>query len=172
MNRTQKEAVVAELQAEFTGAGAVFMTEYRGITVAQVNRLRRALEAEGAGYRVLKNTLARIAVQGGPHEVLVEQFTGPVSVTFAKRDAVATAKVLVQLAKEIPALTIRCGALGGKLLSAADIEALSKLPGREQLIAQVVGVVAAPLRNFLGVLSGVPRSFVQVLNAIQEKKAA
>ncbi|NTU60303.1 MAG: 50S ribosomal protein L10, partial [Deltaproteobacteria bacterium] len=74
--------------------------------------------------------------------------------------------------KENPALVVRCGALGGKLLSAADVEALSKLPSRDQLLGQFVGVLQGPLRNLVGVLSGVPRSFVQVLSAIQDKKAA
>ncbi|GAB4264255.1 MAG: 50S ribosomal protein L10 [Deferrisomatales bacterium] len=172
MRRAEKEATVAELREKFQGAEAVILTEYRGLTVAQANELRRSLEKEEAVYRVAKNTLARIAVEGTEFEGLRGEFTGPISVTFAGRDPAATAKVLAQFAKANPALTIRGGALGGKVLSAADVDALSKLPGREELLGQLVGVLAGPLRNLVGVLAGVPRSFVQVLHGIQEKKAA
>ena len=148
------------------------MSEFRGITVAKVNELRRALEKEGAVHRVVKNTLARLAVAGTEYEVLAGEFSGPLAVTWVYQDPVATAKVLVQFAKDSPVLTVRCGALGGKLLAAEQVEALSKLPSREQLLGQLLSVLVAPMRNLVGVLSGVPRSFVQVLHAIEQKKAA
>jgi len=172
VRRTEKEATVAELREKFQGAQAAIVTEFRGITVAKVNELRRALEKEGAVYRVVKNTLARRAVEGTEYEVLSDQFTGPVAVTWAYQDAVATAKVLAQFTKDSQVLTIRGGALGGKLLEPAQVEALSKLPSREQLLGQLLSVLVGPMRNLVGVLSGVPRSFVQVLHAIEEKKAA
>lgn len=172
MRRTEKEATVAELREKFQDAQAAILTEYRGLTVAQANQLRRTLEKEEAVYRVVKNTLARLAVEGTDFEVLKDDFTGPTSVTFAYGDSAAIAKALAEFAKANPALVIRSGALGGKLLSTADVQALSKLPSREELLGQLVGVLAGPLRSFVGVLAGVPRSFVQVLNAVQEKKAA
>lgn len=172
MNKTQKETAVTELREEFQQARAAILTQYRGLTVAQSNALRRNLEKEGAAHRVVKNTLARRAVEGTEFEALVEEFSGPISVTFVRSDPAATAKVIAEFAKSNPDLVIRCGALGGKLLGAAEVEALSKLPSREELLGQFVGVLAGPLRNLVGVLSGVPRSFVQVLGAIQEKKAA
>ena len=172
MNKTEKEAAVAELREKLQSAKAAILTEYRGLTVAQANKLRRALDREEAAYRVVKNTLARIAVRGTDFEPLQDSFSGPTSLTLAYRDVVATAKVLTDFAKETPALVIRSGGLGGKLLSAADVEALSRLPAREHLLALLVGVLAGPLRGLLGVLSGVPRSFVQVLHSLEEKKAA
>jgi len=172
VRRTEKEATVAELREKFQGAQAAIVTEFRGITVAKVNELRRALEKEGAVYRVIKNTLARRAVEGTEYEVLAGEFTGPLAVTWAYQEPVATAKVLAQFTKDSPVLTVRCGALGGKLLDAAQVEALSKLPSREQLLGQLLSVLVGPMRNLVGVLSGVPRSFVQVLHAIEEKKAA
>lgn len=172
MDRTQKEAVVAELREKLQGAQAAILAEYRGLTVARSDKLRRALEKEGATFRVVKNTLAHLAVEGTEFEVLKDAFKGPLGVVLAYQDAVAAAKVVDAFAKENPLFVVRAGALGGKLLGAADIEALSKLPSREQLLGQVVGVMVAPIRNLLGVLSGVPRSFVQVLQAIEEKKAA
>ncbi len=172
MNKTEKQATVTELREKFQGAQAAIVTEYRGLTVAKANELRRALEKEGAVYRVIKNTLARLAVEGTEYAVLQGEFTGPVAVTWAYRDPVATAKVLTQFAKDTPVLTLRSGALGGKLLSVPEVEALSKLPSREQLLGQLLSVMVGPMRNLVGVLSGVPRSFVQVLHAIEEKKAA
>ncbi|MBI5444607.1 MAG: 50S ribosomal protein L10 [Deltaproteobacteria bacterium] len=172
MKKGEKEEVVAELREKFQGAQAAILAEYRGLTVAQTGRLRRALEKEGAAYKVVKNTLARIAVDGTDFEVLKDQFRGPLSVVLAYKDAAAAAKVVDVFARENPAFIVKSGALGGKLFGAQDVEALSKLPSREQLLGQLVGVLQGPMRNFLGVLSGVPRSFVQVLHAIQEKKAA
>ena len=173
MKRTEKEATVGELREKFQQAQAAIITEYRGLTVAKVNELRRALEKEGAVYRVVKNTLARLAVEGTEYGVLQDQFLGPVAVTWAGQDAVAAAKVLTEFAKgSADALTIRSGALGGRLLTAADVDALAKLPSREQLLGQFLSVLVGPMRNLVGVLSGVPRNFVQVLHAIEQKKAA
>jgi large subunit ribosomal protein L10 len=172
VRRTEKEAVVEELREKFQGAQAAFLAEYRGLSVAQSNKLRRALEKEGAAYRVIKNTLARIAVGGTAFDVLKDEFRGPLSVVLAYNDAAATAKVVDGFAKENPAFIVRAGALGGRLFGPLDVEALSKLPSRDQLLGQLVGVMQGPLRNLVGVLSGVPRSFVQVLHAIEEKKAA
>lgn len=172
MNRTEKEATVAELREKFQQAQAAILTEYRGITVAKVNELRRALEKEGAVYRVVKNTLARLAVEGTEYAPLQDHFLGPVAVTWAGRDAVATAKVVTEFAKGSDAIVVRGGALGGRWLSAADVEALARLPSREQLLGQLLSVLVGPMRNLVGVLSGVPRSFVQVLHAIEQKKAA
>ncbi len=173
MNRTQKQDLVVELREKFQTAEAVFVSTFQGLTVAQANELRRTLEKEGAAHRVVKNTLARRAVEGTSYEVLVDQFTGPTAVTFAGRDVVATAKAIAEFAKASnDALSVRSGALGGKLLSEADVTALSKLPGREQLLGQLVGVMVGPVRGLVGVLSGVPRTFVQVLHAIEEEKKA
>jgi large subunit ribosomal protein L10 len=172
VNKAEKQAAVADLRERLQGAKAAILTEYRGLTVTQANKLRRALDREEAAYRVVKNTLARIAVKGTDFEALHDSFSGPISLTLVYRDVVATAKVLTEFARETPALVIRSGGLGGKLLSAADVEVLSKLPARDQLLGQLVGVLAGPLRGLLGVLSGVPRSFVQVLYSLQEKKAA
>lgn len=172
MIREKKEAKVAELREKFQGAKAAILTEYRGLTVAQANNLRRALDDEQALYRVIKNTLARIAIEGTQFEGLKEDLTGPISVTLAHADPASTAKVLTRFAKENPALVIRSAALGEQRLGPDDVEALAKLPSREELLGQFVGVCAGPLRNLVGVLAGVPRAFVQVLNAIGEKKAA
>lgn len=172
MNRSEKEAKVEELRERFQNTQAAILAEYRGLTVAQSNLLRRELEKESASFRVVKNSLARRAVEDTEYSCLGEEFGGPVGVAFADQDPAAAAKVLADFAKNHPAFVVRAGALGGKLLSAEDVDALSKLPSLDVLRGQLVGVLAGPLRGLVTVLSGVPRSFVQVLNAVQEKKAA
>ena len=172
MNRSEKEAQVAELREKFQDAPAAILTEYRGITVAQSNQMRRELEKEGATFRVVKNSLARRAVEDTEFAVLDEQFSGPIAVAFTGQDPAATAKVVAKFAKEFDPLVVKAGALGGKFLSDADVDALSKLPSIDELRGQLLSVMVGPARGLVTVLSGVPRSFVQALNAIQEKKAA
>jgi len=172
VKRSEKQATVAELHEKFQNTQAAILAEYRGLSVAQSNRLRRELEKEGASFRVVKNSLARRAVQDTEFACLEASFGGPLGVTFADQDPAAAAKVLAKFAKDYEPFVLRAGALGGKLLSAEDVDALSKLPSLHELRGQLVSVMAGPLRGLVTVLSGVPRSFVQVLNAIQEKKAA
>ncbi|NOY44769.1 50S ribosomal protein L10 [Deferrisoma camini] len=172
MNKTQKQEAVQQLKEMFEKAQGVVVSEFRGLTVAQANTLRRSLEKEGAQHKVVKNTLARLAVEGTPYEGLRDAFVGPTAVSFTFEDPVALAKAVTEFAKDNPALTIRCGGLPGKAITAAEVEALSKLPSREQLLGQLVGVMAGPIRGLLGVLSGVPRGFVQVLSQIQQQKEA
>ncbi|GAB6061657.1 50S ribosomal protein L10 [Deferrisoma palaeochoriense] len=172
VNKTQKQEAVQELREMFEKAQGIVVSEFRGLTVAQANALRRGLEKEGAGHKVVKNTLARIAVQGTPYEPLVDEFVGPTAVSFTFGDPVALAKAVVDFAKANPQITIRSGGLPGRAITAAEVEALAKLPSREQLLGQFVGVLAGPIRGLLGVLSGVPRGFVQVLSQIQKQKEA
>lgn len=172
MNKQQKESNIAELKESFQRAQAVVLAEYKGLTVAQSNSLRRDLDKNDTGYRVVKNTLAKIAIEGTSYEGLKDDFVGPISVAFAYSDPAATAKALQEFSKANPTLLIKCGSLGGVNLTASDVEALSKLPSREQLLGQLLSVLAGPMRNLVGVLSGVPRKFVQVLQAIEDKKAA
>ena len=172
MKRSEKESTVAELHQKFQNTQAAILAEYRGLTVAQSNQLRRELEKEGASFRVVKNSLARRAVVDTDYACLDESFGGPIGIAFADQDPAAAAKVIAAFAKGHEPFVVRAGALGGKLLSAEDVDALSKLPSLDELRGQLVGVIAGPLRGLVTVLSGVPRSCVQVLNAIQEKKAA
>ncbi|TLN23455.1 50S ribosomal protein L10 [bacterium] len=172
MNKETKEKEIRELQEKFKTAQAVYFTHNKGMTVKAVNELRRSMDKNDAKYRVAKNTLLRIAIEGTDFAVLGDSFKGPTGVIFVKGDPATVAKSLLEFAKKNDKIEVRGGALGGKLLSAADVDAISKLPSREQMLGMFVGVLQGPLRNLVGVLSGVPRSFVQVLHAIEEKKAA
>jgi large subunit ribosomal protein L10 len=172
VDKQKKDLELVELQAKFKAAGAVYFTHNKGMTVKATNELRRSIDKSGGKYRVAKNTLLRIAIRDTEFSVLENSFKGPTGIIFISGDPAAVAKTLLEFAKKNDKLEIRGGALGGKLLSADDVTAISKLPGREQLLGMLVGVMQGPLRNLVGVLSGVPRSFVQVLKAVEEKKAA
>ena len=170
MRREEKQQTVEELREKFEAAQAVFVTHYRGLTVAQMNELRRAMDKQGASYRVAKNTLVKRALEGLDAAVVSDELTGPTGFVFVNEDPAATAKTLCDFAKDNDKLEIKCGALGASMLSADDITALSKLPSRDQMLSMLLSVLEGPTRNLVGVLAAVPRSMVQVLGAIEEEK--
>ena len=172
MKKEGKEQIVAEVSALLATSKATFLTDYRGLNVEKTNQLRNELRAVGVDYRVVKNTLLRLAAKGTAAECLDGQLAGPTAVAFATGDPAASAKVLSAFAKNNKNFELKCGALGGKLLSSEDIQALADLPSREVLLARVLGSMSAPATNFVGVLAAVPRSLVLVLAAIQTQKAA
>lgn len=171
VTREAKEAAVAQLSSELSNFKLAVLTDYRGLTVAEVQELRRTLAAEGISYRVTKNTLLRLATAAHPElkDIDPATFTGPMALAIGSADEVAPARVIFQYAKDHEALEITGGLTpDGRLLSASDIKALALLPSREQLLAQVVGTIAAPLTSFVGVMAGNVRSIVNVLDAISK----
>lgn len=172
MNRDNKEQLVADLATRLAGTNATFLADYRGLTVEQVNTLRGELRKAGAEYKVVKNTLLRLASRGTSSECLDPMLAGPTAIAIAGADPVATAKVMAEFAKTNAKFELKGGALDGKALSVDDVKALAELPSREVLLARLLGSLNAPATNFVGVLAAVPRSFVQVLAAYQDKKAA
>lgn len=172
MKKSSKEQVVSELAGKLASAKASFLADYRGLTVDQVNQLRGKLREVGVDYRVVKNTLLKLAAKDTGAACLEEYLAGPTAIAIAMDDPVAPAKVLSDYAKQNSKFELKAGALEGKVLSLDDIKALSDLPSREVLLAKMLGSMNAPISNFVGVLAAVPRSLVQVLAAIQDKKAA
>jgi len=172
VNKQSKEAVVAEFSAKIAESKAAFLADYRGLSVEEATDLRRKLRAVGVEYRVVKNTLLRLAAKGTPAECLDEYLVGPTAIAFAADDPVAPAKALVDFAKASKVFELKAGMLEGKLLTIADITALSDLPSREQLLATILSSMNAPASNFVGVMAAVPRSLVQVLAAIKDQKEA
>jgi large subunit ribosomal protein L10 len=174
ISREAKEQAVAQLSNDLGRIKLAVMTDYRGLTVREVEELRGALREEGITYRVTKNTLLRLATQSNPALKAIEptSFTGPMALALGFDDEVAPARVIFQYAKAHKALEI-VGAItsDGQVLSAAQVKALATLPTREQLLAQVVGTIAAPLTGFVGVMSGNVRSIINVLNALSEARA-
>lgn len=172
MNRTEKEQVVQELAKRLAETDAAFLADYRGINVDQATRLRRELTQAGVEYRVVKNNLIKLAAKGTSAEPLQKFCAGPTAIAMAGADPVTPAKILSKFAKDVQAFELKAGVLGGKLLSVADINALADLPSREELLAKALASMNAPASNFVGTLAAIPRSLVQVLNAIGQSKAA
>lgn len=172
MNKQSKEAVVAEFSGKLAEAKAAFLADYRGLTVEQANDLRGKLRAAGVEYRVVKNTLLRRAAKDTPAACLNDYLIGPTAIALAADDPVAPAKALVEFAKDSKVFELKAGMLDGKLLTIDDIQALSDLPTREQLLSKMLATFNAPATNLVGVFAAVPRSFVQVLAAIKDQKEA
>ena len=169
ISREAKEQAVATLENELGRLKLAVMTDYRGLTVSEINELRNNLRKEGMSYKVTKNTLLKLAAKNSMPSLDASKFTGPMALAIGFDDEVAPARVIFQYAKEHEALEI-VGAITaeGELLSPAEVKALASLPSREQLLGQVVGSIAAPLTGFVGVLGGNVRSILNVLNAIKE----
>lgn len=172
MNKQNKEVLVAEVAEKLKSVKAAFLADYRGLDVEKANELRNKLRAAGVEYRVIKNTLLRLASKDTGFECLDEYLSGPTAIAMVQDDPVAPAKALVEFAKQHNVFELKAGVLDGKLLAVEDIKALAELPSREQLIAKMLGSMSAPATNFVGVLAAVPRSFVQVLAAIKDQKDA
>lgn len=172
MNRSEKEQIVQQLSEQLSITQAAFLADYRGINVEQATQLRRELTQAGVEYRVVKNNLLKLAAKGTPAEGLQEFCAGPTAIAFAGDDPVAPAKILNKFAKEIEAFELKAGVLSGKLMSVAEIGALADLPSREELLGRALSSMNAPVSNFVGTLAAIPRSLVQVLNAIGQQKDA
>jgi large subunit ribosomal protein L10 len=154
LNRNEKAAVVADVSAQAARSQTLALAEYRGLTVAQLDTLRRQARDKGVYLHVLKNTLARRAVNGTPFEVASDAMVGPLIYGFSE-DAVAAAKVITDFAKGNDKLVIKGGAFSGKALNADGVKALAAIPSREVLIAQVAGLLKSPIQRMAGVLAAV-----------------
>ena len=144
LNRSEKQAVIEEVTGLAAKAQTLVIAEYRGITVADMTKLRTDARSKGVTLSVLKNTLARRAVAGSGFDVLADQMTGPLIYGFSE-DAVAAAKVVADFAKTNDKLVIRAGAFGGKALDVDGIKQLANIPSREVLLAQVCGLLMSPM---------------------------
>ena len=172
--RPEKVAVVNEVRRRLSESDAALLTEYRGIKVSEMAQLRAALRQAGGEYTVYKNTLVRFAARDLGLD-LEEHLTGPTAIAFVPTgggggDPVSVAKALRDFAKGNPNLVIKGGVLGEKLLSAGDANALADVAPREELLARLAGLIAAPMQQFAGLLQAVPRSFAYGLAALIEQK--
>jgi large subunit ribosomal protein L10 len=166
MNRQEKSAQVEEIKEILDGTQLVVLTEYAGLDVESMVSLRSELRKANAGYRVMKNTLAKLATADTDMASLAPFFKGPIGVCFTKDDPAAIAKVLVDFQKKHEKLELKAAYLaGGKILDSTAIEALSKLPSKDQLRGKLVGLFSAVPRNFVSLMAAVPRNFVGVLEA-------
>lgn len=169
LNLDEKKAVVAEVSAEVAKAQAIIVAEYRGLEVGNMTSLRREARKAGVYLRVLKNTLARRAVEGTPFAGLAEHLVGPL-VYGISPDPVATAKLLNDFAKSNDKLVIKAGAMPNAVISAKDVKALATMPSREELLSKLLGTMQAPIAQFVRTLNEVPTRFVRGVAAVRDKK--
>jgi large subunit ribosomal protein L10 len=169
LNLEGKKEVVAEVSAKIANAQAVVIAEYRGLPVEDITNLRKQARASGVYLRVLKNTLARRAVQGTPFEKLADQMVGPLAYGISD-DPVSAAKVLHAYAKTNEKLVIKGGAMPGQMMSAKEIGQLATLPSREELLAKLLGTMQAPIAKFVQTLNEVPGKFVRTVAAVRDQR--
>ncbi len=171
MARADKAASVAEITEEFRSSSAAVLTEYRGLTVGQLKKLRRSL-GEDTTYAVVKNTLTKIAAKDAGVEGFDSLLAGPTAIAFIKGDAVAAAKALDTFAKESPLLVIKGGIMDGKLLTADEIKKLAKLESREVLLSKVAGVANAALAKAAALFQAPLSQAVRTIDALRAEGGA
>ncbi len=167
--RPEKVAIVDEIATKLTAAKAVFVTEYRGLSVGALATLRGALRGTGAEHKIYKNTLARFAAAKAGLDGLQELLVGPTALTFTGDDSVAAAKALRDVARTNPLLVLKGGTLGPNVLSSDEVTALADLPSREELLAQFAGALQAPLTKTAGLLAALPSKFAYGVSALIDK---
>lgn len=172
MELNKKKEIVTQLHEDLKKSKIVIVTDYKGLDVAAVTKLRSQLTKENIDYRVIKNTLLRRASENTNTSVLYDMFKGPSAVAISYDDPVSPAKILTKFSEENNKLEIKGGVLDGKVLDANGIKALSSLPSREVLLSQVLSAMNAVPTGIVQVLAAVPRNMMNVLNAIKEKKEA
>jgi len=169
LNLEGKKEVVAEISARLAKAQTVVLAEYRGLPVEDITALRSQARASGVYLRVLKNTLARRAVKGTPFEKLADHMVGPLAYGISD-DPVAAAKVLHAYAKANEKLVIKGGMMPNYLMTAKEVGNLASMPGREELLAKLMGTMQAPIAKFVQTLNEVPSKFVRTLAAVRDQK--
>ena len=170
MPRPEKTAVVDEIRAKLGEADAAVLTEYRGLTVTQLAELRASLRQADTEYKVFKNTLARRAVEGGELAELVPLFEGPVAIAFVRGDAVVAAKALRDFGRANPALVVKGGLLGPRVLTVKEIDDLADVQPRDVLLARLAGGFQAPLTKAAGLFQAFTRNFAYGLKAYVDQR--
>ena len=171
MPRADKVAKVKWIKDKFTSHEVIFLTDFTGLTVDEINGLRFSLREKGADYRVLKNTLSLLAIKDTDYEVLEKYFEGPVAAAFTSGDPIQVAKELVTFSRGNPNLEIKGAYMEGRVLEPKEIKSIATLPSREILLAKVVGALSSPISGLHSVLSGPCRKLVYALSAVAEKKS-
>ena len=170
MNRTEKESIVNALSERLRRAKAVILAEYRGLKVSEITEIRKDVKKNAGDFRVIKNRLAKRAFAGSGMSSLEGYMKGPLAMVIAEQDPVVLSKVLSKHAENYAALKLKVGFLDGKVIDARGIDALAKLPSKEELYAKMLGTLMAPAQGLVRILHGVPQKLAIALKAIADKK--
>lgn len=170
LSKAAKNELVREFNDVFKANPSVMVVEYKGLTVKELETLRANLKKADVELRVVKNTLLRIAAKDTRIEQINDLFDGPTAVAICEKDATAAAKVFVDSVKKLPLLRIKGGIVEGSVIGEGQITDLSKLPSRQELIAQFLGLLKSPVSNFLGTLTQLQSRVVYALNAVKDTK--
>ena len=171
MDRSGKAAIIEAMKARADKASFAVITDFKGMTVEELTTLRVGLRKAGGEYHVVKNTLGRIALTGGTHDAIKDRFHDNCGVAFGFDDPGAVAKALSDFAKQSKLFEMRCASLDGKLLSVEQVDALAKLPSKEQLLGQLLGTMNAVPTNFVSLFANMLRGLLYALKGIEEQKS-
>ena len=171
LTRTKKKELIEEYQDGLAAAPHAFLLSFKGITVPQATELRSRIREKGGKYRVVKNTLALIAVDGKGLAHLKDQFQGPTAVAYINDDVVGLAKALTDFKKDVPAIEFKGGVVDGKPIAGADVDSLAKMPSREELLTKLVYLLQSPITRLARGLAAIPRQLVVVLDQVARRDA-
>lgn len=167
-----KSEKIDAIKAKIEKAQVAVITEYKGLSVEDITKLRREIQKAGGDYMVTKNTLAKIAVKGTEYEALTEKLTGPIALAFGFEDPVTPAKAVAKFIKESKKGTIVGAVLDGKLLTEAETKALAELPSKEELFAKMLGSINSPASGIVGSINAVMSQLTRAMAAVRDQKAA
>jgi len=170
LNKQEKSRIVSELQDKFGKAKGIVFTDYRGLNVEELTNLRIALRASAVEFKVVKNTLAKIAAEGTPVNVAKDIFSGPIGIAIGYDDPVLVVKKVLEYSKTNEKLEIKGGVVEGAVYAPAQIKAISELPPREVLLSMLVGAMQSPLSKLAGLLNSTLTQFMYAMEGLKQKK--
>jgi large subunit ribosomal protein L10 len=171
MLKSEKEQMVTRLQEKLSLTKSLFLTDFRGLNVEEISKLRRDLKEKKAEYKITKNTLIRKAAQQSGFEGILDSLKGPTGLVFSYQDPLAPAKALYELFRKLERPKVKIIWMEGRVFDQSHLKTLASLPGREVLLAQLVSGLNSPLVNLVGTLDGVLREFVCTIDAIRENRS-
>ena len=167
-----KAEKISQMKEKIEKAKVAIVTDYKGLSVEEITKLRREIQKEDGDYMVTKNTLAKIAIKGTEYEVLADALTGPVAIAFGFDDQVAPAKAIAKFIKESKKGEILAAAMDGKLLSAAEAKALATLPSKQEIYAKMLGCINSPASGIANSINAVMSSLTRAMAAVRDQKSA